>query len=102
MNENDLNNLNTELRRTLKKYEYTANIDFKTSQEIVQHYIHKYGSGEQGVAVAFMGIGNLLKHLACICEKYEPGYWEEIMSDDVVRMSSDYATALLKCRKRSD
>ncbi len=93
-----MNEMQTELRKVLNKYKYDDKIDLSTFEKIIKSHIKLFQEPEKSTLVSLMALGNALKHLSDLCEKYEPGYWEVITSDDVIGMSARFAIALMKLR----
>lgn len=91
--------LNFELKKVLKKHEYVPKTDMLSAEKIIKDYIENFGNEEIAILMSLMSIGNLLKHVAELSHKYEPGYWEELMSDDVISLNVKYASALMRLRK---
>ena len=92
--------LDDELRKILKKYEYIPTFKTNTAKEIVSELLKEFVIPERAVSVLLMSLGNTIKRLAILCDKYEPGYWEEVMGDEIIAWGAKYATQLFKTQNK--
>jgi hypothetical protein len=66
-------------------------------REILLEIVDIFGI-EQSVLIFLMSQGNLLKHLATLCQS-SPEEWEIIMKDPVICLTSGFSMAFQECRK---